>query len=881
MRVLFYVEPHPIRNVFTHFKDVAQSFAPLLETGPRLDTRIYANAATFDLLKDALTTADLRLIRSTKEDEAIFSRYNVPWVGQGFPHWLNLMAGTGQIAKDYEAVLERIWRRFPFDVIIHWGENGAVTNFIKDREITRIGMELGCTRPPFFDSLVMDPYGTNGSGIVPKLTVADLREIVEDVPMSRAEAMLAYSQNIEAMPYELQVAPMPGDLLARVAGVEKLAFLPLQLFDDANLLRFSPYQSLRDVVLDAVPKLAAAGYTTIITPHPATKHRPQGAMAESVAKVELRQWADQVIWLEPGETRPSNPQLISLADLTVTVNSSVGFEALYFDKPVVVLGDAIYKPRDLFPTLDEFLAGRFDREAYLDGIGLLRRFFLGGYLQSAKIRSDISSFERRIGIIDRLYRQHGDDAAAVAKGFWRITSASTQRYAESWAFSGQSIAGQQEFGTPVIAPVVPGTTGQAGDQDSTAWVPAARRLLTHSGKSDIEGFSTWLRGALATPEGVATIASEGQILDPAFYLDKYPDVKAVGAAPLAHYRSRGLIERRVPRKRLPGVSKERLEEHLTAAARLVLDTTSGILPEHALTPSEAARRKADLGAIRQGLARSSSRVAVVAHLYYRDLVPELLSRLEAIPEAFDLIVTLPDWGSRRIEAMVREAYPQAQFYHAANRGRDIGPFVDLLPTLLDKAYDAVLKIQTKRGYYLAGRLRPELGDLWRDEAFAALLGSRERVSEILAAFRRGPDVTMVGPEPHYLGLVQYPYHDRGVLAHMAFDEAEAEGFFAGTMFWVRPACLRPLVASLGLSMTSFAAETGANDGALAHVVERLFGHAAEVAGKPLGAPIDPEAPLNHAPQPLAVKMHDRIEQALREQQETQIAQAKSRDALTW
>ena len=169
MRVLFYVEPHPIRNVFTHFKDVAQSFAPLLETGPRLDTRIYANAATFDLLKDALTTADLRLIRSTKEDEAIFSRYNVPWVGQGFPHWLNLMAGTGQIAKDYEAVLERIWRRFPFDVIIHWGENGAVTNFIKDREITRIGMELGCTRPPFFDSLVMDPYGTNGSGIVPKL----------------------------------------------------------------------------------------------------------------------------------------------------------------------------------------------------------------------------------------------------------------------------------------------------------------------------------------------------------------------------------------------------------------------------------------------------------------------------------------------------------------------------------------------------------------------------------------------------------------------------------------------------------------------------------------------------------------------------------------
>ncbi|MGO4435248.1 hypothetical protein AB4Y88_18745, partial [Paenarthrobacter sp. RAF9] len=213
----------------------------------------------------------------------------------------------------------------------HWGENGAVTRFVEERPVTRIAMELGCTRAPFLQSVVMDPFGTNGNAIVPRLSVEDLRGIVGDNPMTAAETLYGYSANIEALPYEQQFLPLEGgDWPARVLGTaRKIAFLPLQLHDDANLLRFSKYETVEDVVLDVVPKLAAAGYLTVIKTHPGAKIRQQSNLAFSLARAALRPWADDVVWLDATKAEYKNAQLVALADLVVTVNSSVGFESLY------------------------------------------------------------------------------------------------------------------------------------------------------------------------------------------------------------------------------------------------------------------------------------------------------------------------------------------------------------------------------------------------------------------------------------------------------------------------------------------------------------------------------------------------------------------------
>lgn len=216
---------------------------------------------------------------------------------------------------------------------------------------------------------------------------------------------------------------LPFEITARLRDADRIAFLPLQLFDDANLLRFSSYESLTAVVMDVVPKLAERGYTTLIKPHPASPYRAGAMLANANALSALMPWKDQVIWCEYPEPVPSN-SLATIANLVITVNSSVGFESLYFDKSVVVLGDAVYKPKDLFPTLNQVLSDRFDRTTYLEGIGLLRNFMVGGYLQHGDLLRDTAAFMDRVGTIQQLCQGVPVNAPAFACGFWEAMNAS-------------------------------------------------------------------------------------------------------------------------------------------------------------------------------------------------------------------------------------------------------------------------------------------------------------------------------------------------------------------------------------------------------------------------------------------------------------------------
>ncbi|WP_338765918.1 rhamnan synthesis F family protein [Massilia sp. METH4] len=871
MRILLYIEPFPIRNSLTHFQGVSRKLLPLLAAGSAYDVRMFGNKATLDMLGEpALSTHGERLISATEEEEQMFKAHMLPWQQAGMSTWLDLMAGTGEVTEDYLRVLRRVWNIFPFEIIVNWGENGAIRHFVKERPVTRIGMELGCTRPPFMESLAIDPFGTNGSGVVPKLTVAELSEIVGNRPMSRHEALMAYSHNVESLGYEEQFLPLPADISSRLTSEEKIVFLPLQLFDDANLLRFSPYRTVEEAVLDVVPKLADKGYTILVKPHPASEQRHSAATANAVARAALRRWWKYVVWCDHPKPIP-NARLISLADFVVTVNSSVGFEALYFDKPVVVLGDAVYKPLDLFPSLDDMLEDRFDRASFLHGAGLLRRFMLDAYLQHDSLTSDATAFLQRVCAIDEICTTAPGDPVAFARSIWHAAAAS-KTIARSVLRHGRSTAGKAEF-AQALDSINAADSGNAGGFG--AYELAARRLWLHAGKPSLDFLLAWLDSAWAVAERRAEIIRAGKLVDPEYYLNMYPDIREMNIDPIQHFSHYGMLENRLPRPGADPCPPDAMLDLLKRAAKEMMAQPA--LQDYPLTEEEEAYRQTQLQQIGDALRQRSHRIAVVAHLYYRDLVPELLEKLAHITEPFDLIVTLPDWGVRAIIASVRAVYPEALFYQAVNRGRDIAPFLDVLPLIVDKDYDAVLKIQTKRGYYQQGRLLAKLGDLWRDEALAALLGSAQRVDIILDAFRTDPTLAMVGPSPYLQPLAGYPYHDGGQLASTLLAPPMDEGFFAGTMFWLRPRFLNPLGS---LTMTHFAPETGANDGALAHLVERMFGHAATSGGGRIaGAPIDPGAPLNHTIQPSTVPIHDYLTARL-EERRRQFAQAAA-GQLIW
>lgn len=565
MRVLLFVEPFPIRDTLTHFDGVAREFLPLLSAPAGYDIRMFANNATFDALKGKIEAHNNNLIRSTQaEEDYLRDCLKLPWATEGLPVWGDLMAGKGEVSERHVQMLRRIWNLFPFEIIVHWGENGAVTRFLDERPVTRVAMELGCTRPPFFNSVVMDPFGTNGSAILPKLGLEDIRSIVEDKPMSRYDALLGFSNDISVPAYRMQFATLATELDRRWAD-KKIAYLPLQLFDDANLLRFSPYDSLSDVVLDVVPRLAGAGYVTIIKPHPSSKHR-KGSLSENLfARRALAPWANSIVWC-PEEVSVTNARLFSLADVVVTVNSSVGFEALYFDKPVVILGDAVYKPKGIFPTLDDVLSGQFDREAYLKAIALLRRFVLGGYMQPHSLRSNVDIFCQRVSLIHQIWQSRQGDPVAFARDYWRACAPAQEALARSSMFWGISRPGTDGFGVPDAA----SSSEAVRELPSAGGVAKTTPHLPRSTVSRLKSFwgvwrvGEWIKENWATYAGRANVLRAGHIVDPDYYLAVYPDVKDAGVDPIEHYVAAGLTEGRSPQKHITPGSPDTMLDRLLA-----------------------------------------------------------------------------------------------------------------------------------------------------------------------------------------------------------------------------------------------------------------------------------------------------------------------------
>jgi rhamnosyltransferase len=93
---------------------------------------------------------------------------------------------------------------------------------------------------------------------------------------------------------------------------------------------------------------------------------------------------------------------------------------------------------------------------------------------------------------------------------------------------------------------------------------------------------------------------------------------------------------------------------------------------------------------------------------------------------------------------------------------------------------------------------------------------------------------MVGPKDYYLS--DSAFWGANALRVREIMRAAGDptgggalGFFAGTMFWFRPAALRALV-ELPESALAFESEEGRQDGTLAHALERAFAMMVRHAG---------------------------------------------------
>jgi hypothetical protein len=432
MRALIYIEPHPIRDSMVAQLGIANYFARMFEAAGQMphecDYRLYSNDNILTAIISKFSSIKDICLMPTEAEQAMFQRNLVPWLERGMQEWIILANGEG-LADQYYKVLGDIYARFPFDVVVHWGANGAIARFCDDNALGRVAMELGCTRDPYRSTIVFDPNGVSGSASPSLVDFADICEAVGSKGSSAELDLMTYSGPGTRNLYEARFdydAALDEQIIGMAAG-RRIAFLPLPVHDDPKLQMYSKFSSPTEVVDHLLPQLTEAGFFCIVKPHPAMlAHSGGGAEHFRVRQAVFKSPSAFCIDGQVGAS--ANIRLIELSDVLVTVNSSVGFEATLHNKPVCVLGEAVYKPRNVFPTLDDLKLQRifergFDND-YRNKIGALRKYFLDAYLVPKGTAFDLASFTDRVCQLSEL---KGDAVETVQSIYREFGAAGRQQ----------------------------------------------------------------------------------------------------------------------------------------------------------------------------------------------------------------------------------------------------------------------------------------------------------------------------------------------------------------------------------------------------------------------------------------------------------------------
>ena len=188
---------------------------------------------------------------------------------------------------------------------------------------------------------------------------------------------------------------------------------------------------------------------------------------------------------------------------------------------------------------------------------------------------------------------------------------------------------------------------------------------------------------------------------------------------------------------------------------------------------------------------NSCKIAVQVHLFYDDLIKDIINRTNNIPVKFDLYITITIPEIKDKLKKYINNFSKANYFEiliVKNIGRDVLPFLNQIKTKF-KFYKYLCHIHTKKSL-----TAPEIGNLWRNYLYDNLLGSSTIVSEILTDFETKKKLGFIFPETFYGIIQQFYILTEGTKKWLDFiaDKilpnykiGELVNFPAGNMFWAK------------------------------------------------------------------------------------------------
>jgi glycosyltransferase involved in cell wall biosynthesis/lipopolysaccharide biosynthesis protein len=227
-----------------------------------------------------------------------------------------------------------------------------------------------------------------------------------------------------------------------------------------------------------------------------------------------------------------------------------------------------------------------------------------------------------------------------------------------------------------------------------------------------------------------------------------------------------------------------------------------------------------------------SRTAIIVHVYHMDIWQHLARKLQILKGQYDLYLTMNQDVANQYGQAIRRSFPSANVHICPSVGLDILPFLTVLLHLITQNYQQVLKLHTKKG-------ETDFGQTWGEVLFEALIGYPGAISQAEETFEMHSDLSLLGPAPFFLSGQKLMLANQPLLEQVSQTligqslPRKDWGFFAGSMFWVRPQVFISL-AQWAVTQTKMFETNYAPDGQLPHALERAFSLLPQMRNQSLG-----------------------------------------------
>lgn len=224
---------------------------------------------------------------------------------------------------------------------------------------------------------------------------------------------------------------------------------------------------------------------------------------------------------------------------------------------------------------------------------------------------------------------------------------------------------------------------------------------------------------------------------------------------------------------------------------------------------------------------AESKIAIQAHIYYEDLISEMINKINNIPVKYDLFISTNSIKTKNLINIYIKNISNINNYEISifeNKGRDVLPLLKQLNNKIIKKYKYFCHIHSKKTSFT------NFGDEWRHYLLENVLGSNSVVSEILTYYENNDKLGFIFPENYYKIFLEYgetlTKKDKSYINYLLkkIDKNKKVGkiidFPAGNMFWAK---VQAVFQIFNLEIfDEFPKEKYQVDGTIMHGIERLW-----------------------------------------------------------